>query len=139
MSDVRNATAEEKLRYLDANKHKRKKATSTVSSAEFSKRDTAVDTEIPVKPHPIPSRGEQSARDMSSGDRGRSDSKNEKGRERTDKNHERGGSGKSSECGSSRKAERQKSERRARATEEEGGKNNDEEDQRMMREIRERI
>jgi len=38
-SDVRDATAEEKIRYLDANKHKGKKATSAVSSAEISKSD----------------------------------------------------------------------------------------------------
>jgi len=138
-SDVRDATAEEKLRYLDANKHKRKKVTSTVASAGISKSKTAVDAEIPVQSHPIPPRGEQSTRDMSSGDRSRSDSRSERGRDRIDRNDDRGSSGKSSDRGSSRKVESYKSERRAKATEEEGGNDNDEEDQRMMMEIRDRI
>jgi len=137
-SDVRDATAKEKLRYLDANKHKRKKATSTVESAETSKSDTAVGADIPVKPLPIPSRGEQRAGDISSSDGGRSDSKST-GRERADGKDERGSSGKSSDRGSSRKDGSQKSERRARTTEKEEKNDNDEEDQQMMREIRERI
>jgi len=132
-SDVRDATAEEKLRYLDANKHKRKKATSTVTSSEIGKSDTAADPEIPAKPLPISSRGKHSARDdRSSGDRDRSDSRSENRRERTDRNDERGSSGKSSERDSSRKAENQKSGSRARATEEVKGNDNDEADQRMI-------
>jgi len=123
-SDVRDATAEEKLRYLDANKHKRKKATSTVNSTETSKSDTAVGAEIPTKPFPIPFPGEWRARDLSSGDGPRSDSKST-GRERADRKDGRGSSGKSSDRGSSRRDESQKSERRARATEKEGGNDND--------------
>jgi len=138
-SDVRDATAEEKLRYLDANKHKRKKATSAVSSAEISKSDTAVDAEIPVKSHPVFTRGKQSLQDTSSGDRCRSDSRSEKGRERSDRNEEREISGKSSDRSSSRKIEGQKSECRARATEDEEGIDNEEADQRMMIKIQDRI
>jgi len=119
-SDVRDATAEEKLRYFDANKHKRKKATSTVEPAETSKSDMAVGAEVPVKPLPIPSRGEQRARDMSSGDGPRSDSKRT-GRERTDRKDERGDSGKSSDRGSSRRDDSQKLEHRPKVTEKDGG------------------
>jgi len=64
-SDVRDATAEEKLQYLDANKHKRKKAGGTVLSGELSKSDTAVDAEVPPKSRPMSTRGEQSEQDTS--------------------------------------------------------------------------
>jgi len=131
-SDVCDASAEEKLRYLDASKHKQKKATSAVSSAEISKSDTAGDTGVPVKSLPVSSRGEQSVRDTSSGDRGRSDSRSEKGRERTDRQEEREGSEKSSDRGSSRKTDSQRSERRVRATKDEERIDNEEADQQMM-------
>jgi len=107
-SDVRDTTTEEKLLYLEANKHKLKKATSAVSSAEISKSDTAADAAVPIKPQPISFRGEQSVQDLSSGDRGRSDSRSEKGREKTNRQEERGSSGKSSDRGSSRKTDSQK-------------------------------
>jgi len=64
-SDVRDATTEEKLRYLDANKHKRKKAVGTVSSGELSKSDTAVDAEVPPKSRPVSTCGKQSEQDTS--------------------------------------------------------------------------
>jgi len=48
-SDVRDATAEEKIRYLDANKHKQKKAVDAASSGEASQSSTMVATKAPPK------------------------------------------------------------------------------------------
>jgi len=138
-SDVRDATAEEKLRYLDANKHKRKKATSAVSSVEPSTSETTGDDGAPAKSHPVSSRGEQNVRDPSSGDCGRSDSRSEKGRGRTDKHDERGSPGKSSDRGSARKTGSHNFDRRTKVTEVDEGIDNEEADQRMMIEIRDRI
>jgi len=72
-SDVRDATAKEKLRYLDANKHKRKKAVGTVSSGELSKSVTAVDTDASSKSPPVSAREERSEQDTSAGDKGKSE------------------------------------------------------------------
>jgi len=138
-SDDRDATAEEKLRYLDANKHKRKKGTGAVSSAEPSTSETTGDAGAPAKSHPVSSRGEQSVWDPSSGDRGRSDSRSEEGRGRTEKHDVRGSSGKSSDRGSSRKTGSHNSDRRTKVTEVDQGIDNEEADQRMMIEIRDRI
>jgi len=102
-SDVRDATAEEKLRYLDANKHKHKKAVGTVSSGELSKIDTAENTDASSKSRPVSARGEQSERDASACDKGKSGISKKKCRESSRKNEDKENVRRSSDRESSQK------------------------------------
>jgi len=57
-SDVREATAEERIRYRDANKHKKKKALDVDSSTEPSRSGTVVATKESTKSRPGSGQGE---------------------------------------------------------------------------------
>jgi len=136
-SDIRDATAEEKLQYLDANKHKRKKAIGTVSSGELSKVDTAENTDASSKSRPTSARGEQSGRDVSGGDREKGKTSTEKSRGTSRKNGDEESVAKSSDRKSSRKrGSREHSTKTARNSE---GGDDEDEDQRMMNEIKMRM
>jgi len=80
-SDVRDATAEEKVRYLNANKHKLKTAVETVSSDDRSRSSARVVPEPMTKERHIAVRGERGGGDMSSSERDSRDSKKNKHRD----------------------------------------------------------
>jgi len=136
-SDIRDATAEEKLRYPDANKHKRKKGVGTASSGDLSKVDTAENIDASSKSRPMSARGEQSGRDVSGGDTEKCKISSEKSRGTSRKNADEESVAKSSDRESSRKREsREHSTKTARNSE---GGDNEDEDQRMMNEIKMRM
>jgi len=131
-SDVRDATAEEKLRYLDANKHKRKKAVEAVSSGEQSGSSTAVVSGDLSKTRSVSIRDERGGGDASSGDRSGNNQKKDK---------DRVSSGKGGERESLRQKEGRESERSRRtavtAVEEEPNK--EEADRQILAETQSRI
>jgi len=136
-SDVRDATAEEKLRYLDANKHKRKKVVGTVSSGELSKVDTAENTDVSSMSRPASARGERKERDVSAGDGGKSRTSTKRSRGSSGKNAEEKSVTKSIDCESSRK--RDSREHGTKTTRKSEGGGDEDKDQRLMNEIKMRM
>jgi len=138
-SNVRDATEEEKVRYRDTNKHRRKKVDEKSSSSEPSVSNTVLVAGEPTPARPASARAEQSTGNASSGDKSGGNCVKDVECDRSRNRGELEKSQKSNDRGGARAQEGRESALNRAATTSGGELDEEEADRRKMAEIQGRI
>jgi len=138
-SDVRDATAEEMIRYREANKHRRKKVDEKSTSSEPSLSSTVLLTGAPPQARPASVRAERGAGNASSGDRSEGNRVMDKERDSSRKRGENAITQKSDDRESTRAQESREPEQNRTASTLYGKPDEAEADRREMAKIQGRI